>query len=128
MRQAYIGFANHISATAQETNATWPLFRIPYFELHAGQIRLQSGSEMVGCAYRVEPRDENDYLKFVNDNYEDSAMERHMSLYGNLNRLRPTGYTPNFTLIGPNGMTPDLVDRPVRWVAWQASPRKFCNL
>jgi hypothetical protein len=125
MRQSYVAFANLISATARETNATWPLFQIPYFELHAGQIRLQSGSEVVGCAYRVEPSDESDYLNFVTANHEDSAIEGHMTLYGNLNRLIRIGYTPNFTVIGPNGLTPDIIDRPIRWASWQASPRKF---
>lgn len=125
MRQTYISFANHISASARQTNATWPFFRIPYFELHAGQIRLQSGSEFVGCSYRVEPNDESDYLNFVTANHEDSVIESHMTLYGNLERLIRTGYTPNFTVFGPTGLTPDIIDRPIRWAFWQVSPRKF---
>ena len=80
---------------------------------------------MIGCAYRVEPSDESEYLKFVTANYEDSAVERHMSLYGNLNRLNKTGYTANYTILGPNGMMPDTLDRPIRWVNWQSSPRTF---
>ena len=45
MLQAFVGFAVHISSTAQDVNATWPFFRIPHFELHAAQVRLQSGVE-----------------------------------------------------------------------------------
>ena len=124
MRDAFVGFANHISTTALATNATWPLFRIPYFELHAGQVRLQSGVEYLGCQYMVDLKDKQAYLDFVTANYEDSVAEGHMTRYGNLDRLKPIGYTPNFTIPGAKGLIPDPIDPPVRSAIWQISPRK----
>ena len=126
MRDAFIGFANHISSTAADTNATWPLFRIPLFELHAGQVRLQSGVEYIGIQYLVEPKDEDEYLEFVTSNYEDSIAEGHLIRYGNMDRLKPVGYNPHFTVSGPNGLMNDTMDRPIRSVTWQVSPRTFC--
>lgn len=123
MRKLHSTLATQISSSARQANATWPIFRIPDFELLAGQIRLQSGAEFIGIAYRIEPSNEKEYLNFVDANYEDSVIERYMTLYGNLDRLKPIGYSPNFTVLGPNGLTPDIIDRPIRWVDWQSSPR-----
>jgi hypothetical protein len=104
------------------------MFRIPYYELHAAQVRLQSGVEYISCQYMVEAKDAQQYLNFVNANYEDSMVEGHMIRHGNLDRLIPIGYTPNFTLYGPTGFVPDpIVDRPIRSATWQLSPRK-CNV
>ena len=124
MRESYLGFANLISSSAQEANATWPMFRIPNYELHAGQVRLQSGTEVIGCSYLVESNDVEEYLKFVTANHEASLTEAHLTRYGNLDRLTPFGYTPNFTMITPDGIIPDKVDRPLRSATWQISPRK----
>lgn len=124
-RDAFVGFANHISSTAQDVNATWPIFRIPHYELHANQVVLQSGVEYIYCQYMVDSEDEDEYLDFVTANYEDSMVEAHMTHYGNLNRLTPVGYTPNFTTVGETGYVPDTVDRPIRSAMWQMSPRKF---
>jgi hypothetical protein len=124
MRDAYIGWANHISSTAQSLNATWPMVRIPDYELHAGQVRLQSGSEILGCSFVVESKDVDEYLKFVTANYEASVIEGHLTRYGNLDRLAPIGYTPNFTALTPDGLLlPDVVDRPQRLAFWHMSPR-----
>jgi hypothetical protein len=126
MREAFVGFANHISSTAEDVNATWPIFRIPHFELHAAQVRLQSGVEYIGCQYLVEPNDADEYLKFVTANYESSMVEGHMTRYGNLDRLIPIGYTPNFTVATPTGLYPDkVIDRPLRSATWQISPRTY---
>lgn len=128
MRDSYVGFANHVSSAAKHANATWPLFRIPDFEIHAGQVRLQSGSEFFGCSYLVESNDVDDYLEFVASNYEGSVKEGHLTRYGNLDRLSPIGYTPNFTTISPNGLIPDTVDRPSRLANWQISPRTLMSI
>ena len=125
MQETLVGFANHISSTAIDLNATWPLFRIPSFELHAGQARLQSGVEYLGCSYLVESKDATEYLAFVTTHYKDTVAEGHLMRYGNLDRLAPTGYTPNFTITGPTGPVPDIVDRPIRLPVWQVSPRTF---
>jgi hypothetical protein len=125
MRDAFVGFANHISSTAQDLNATWPFFRIPLYELHAGSVRVQSGVEYIYCQYMVDSKDTGEYLEFISANYEDSMVEAHMIRYGNLNRLTPIGYTPNFTTIDSTGFVPDTMDRPIRSAMWQMSPRKF---
>jgi hypothetical protein len=124
MRDAFVGFANLISSAAYHANATWPMFRVPDFELHAGQVRLESGAEIVAFTCFVEEKDTDEYLKFVDANYEDNVKEGHMILYGNLDRLTPIGYTPNFTLVGPNGFSLDTIDRPFRMPFWHLSPRK----
>jgi hypothetical protein len=125
MLGAFVGFANQISSTAQNFNATWPFFRIPLYELHAGNVRQQSGVEYIYCQYMVDSKDADQYLEFVTANYEDSIMEGHMALYGNLDRLTPIGYTPNFTANGAAGFVPDTMDRPIRSAMWQMSPRKL---
>ena len=124
MRAAFFGFANHISSTARDLNATWPLFRIPMYELHASQVRLQSGVEFLHCQYLIEANDAENYLKFVTANYEDSVAESHLARYGNLDRLTPTGYTPYFKVFGPSVTEADAMDRPIRSVMFQISPRK----
>jgi hypothetical protein len=123
MRHSYAGFANLISSAARRENATWPLFRIPDFELHAGEIRLQSQTEILACTNLIDPQDEAEYLNFVTENYVDSLNEGHMTLYGNLDRLVPFGYTPNFTTVGPDGFKPDTISQPYRSPFWQLSPR-----
>lgn len=124
MRDAFVGFANQISSAAQNLNATWPLFRIPRYELHAGNVRAQSGVEYIYCQYMIDSKDADQYLEFVGKNYEDSMKEGHMTFYGNLDRLTPIGYTPNFTERTSTGFVPDTVDRPIRSAMWQMSPRK----
>ena len=125
MRDAIVGFADHISSTAHDLNATWPFFRIPLYELHAGNVGIQSGMEYIYCLYIVDSKDAVEYLDFVTANYEDSMEEAHMIYYGNLDRITPIGYTPNFTSTGPTGFVPDTMDRPIRSALWQMSPRKF---
>lgn len=125
MQEAFIGFANHISSSARDANAKWPIFRIPLFELHAGQVRLQSGVEFIGIQYMIEPKDEDEYLEYVTTNYKDSIAEGHMIRYGNMDRLKPIGYTPHFTVSGSTGLINDTIDRPIRSATWQVSPRKF---
>ena len=128
MRDAFVGFAHHISSTAQDLNATWPMVRVPNYELHAGQVRLQSGAEIIAFSAFVEQNDEDEYLDFVTTNYEDNLKEGHLIRYGNLDRLIPVGYTPNFTIVGPNGFTPDTIDRTIRKPLWHLSPRKSCSV
>jgi hypothetical protein len=104
------------------------MFRIPDFELHAGYVRLQSGTEVTGLSILVESSDAEEYLKFVTANYEANVIEGHMTRFGNLDRLTPIGYTPNFTVITPDGsIVPDTVDRPLRSATWQLSPRMCHN-
>ena len=125
MRDAFVGLANLISSAAYHENATWPIFRVPDFELHAGQVRLQSGAEIVAFTSFVEEKDADAYLEFVGQNYQPYAKEGHMIRYGNLDRLTPIGYTPNFTLVGPSGFSPDAIKRPFRMPFWHLSPRKW---
>ena len=73
----------------------------------------------------VEPNEEEEYLDFVTANYEDSVIMGHMTRYGNLDRLTPIGYTPNFTTIGPTGCVPDPIDQAFRCAFWQLSPRMY---
>jgi hypothetical protein len=125
MRDALTGFANHISSSARQENATWPMYRLPDFELHAGSRRLEAGVEIVVFSPNVEPKDVEEYLEFVTANYEDVVNEAHMIRYGNTNRLNPVGYTPNFQLVGPTGYFPDPQSRQFRGPIWQLSPRKL---
>jgi len=124
MREAFDGFASLISASARRTNATWPMVRIPDYELHAGQVRRQSGAEIVTFRSFVEKEKNEEYLKFVTANYEENVKEGHMIRYGNLDRLTPIGYTPNYTLVGPTGFSLDTVNRDFRLPFWHLSPRK----
>lgn len=123
MRESFVGFANHISSSAQEANATWPFFLVPNFELHAGQVRLQSGTEIIACSMFVEASDAEGYLDFVSANYETTVKEAHIIRYGNLDRLFPIGYSPNYTIETADGLILDTVDRPFRLPIYQISPR-----
>jgi hypothetical protein len=125
MRRSHVGFANLISSAALRENATWPFFRIPDFEVHGGQMRLQSGSEAIGCINLVQPEEEDAYLQYVTENYEDSLKEGHMTAHGNLDRLITMGYAPNFTIVTPEGLEIDTTIRPYRSPFWQISPRTF---
>ena len=125
MRDALTSFANHISSSARQENATWPMYRLPDFELHAGNRRLEAGAEIFTLSSSVEPKDKDEYLEFVTANYEDALNEAHMIRYGNTDRIIPVGYTPNFQLVGPTGFFPDPQEQQVRGPLWQLSPRKF---
>jgi hypothetical protein len=83
---------------------------------------LETGTEAIGCSFLVELKDADEYLKFVSANYESSVIEGHMTRYGNLDRLTPINYTPNFTTITNE---PDAFDRPLRSATWHISPRKY---
>jgi hypothetical protein len=125
MKNAFVGYANHISSTAMDINATWPIFQIPQFELHTTPVRIQSGVEYISIQYMIEPKDAEPYLNFVTDHYVESYQEAHMIRYGNLNRLIPIGYTPNFTINHNGSLISDpIVQRPLRAPSWQISPRK----
>lgn len=128
IRNALHGFAEQISSSARRENATWPMYRLPDYEVHAGIRRLESGSELMRLSPFVEKKDEEEYLEFVTANYEDSVIEGHMILYGNTNRLNPVGYQPHFQSTGPNGFFPDPQDHDFpRGPFWQMSPRKsYC--
>lgn len=125
MREAFSGFANHISSSAEDINATWPLFDVPHFELHAANARAQSGVEYIGLQYYIEPQDGDSYLEFVTAHHESDMIESHMTRYGNLDRYIPVGYTPNFTIYGMSGTieSDPVKERPLRSVTWQISPR-----
>lgn len=127
LREALVGFAYHISSTARDINATWPMVRLPYYELHAGQVRLQSGIETIGFHSFVEPQDEEEYLEFVTANHEAFSLEGHMLCYGNLEHFTSVGYTPNFTTLSSNGYVVDDVDRQLRSPFWHFSPRTFVS-
>ena len=125
MRQSFVAYATHISSTAIDVNATWPMYRIPRYELHSGQFRLETGVEYIYCNYLVDSNDTDAYLKFVTAQYEDSMVEAHMTRYRNTDRLNPIGYTPSFKIFSANGTVPDTMERPIRSALWQISPRKF---
>lgn len=125
MRDSLAGFAGHVSSYAHSANATWPMVRLPDFELHAGSRRLAAGAEIFTFNSFIEEKDQEEYLKFIDANYLDAVNEGHLIRYGNTSRLAPIGYTPNFTLIGPTGFLPDLEQRQLRGPSWQLSPRKY---
>lgn len=125
MRNALSSFADQISSSARKANATWPMYRLPDFELHAGNRRLEAGAEIVSHFCFVEKKDEKEYLEFVTASHEDALNEAHMIRYGNTDRVNPVGYTSNFQLVGPNGFFPDPQDRQFRGPLWQLSPRKL---
>jgi hypothetical protein len=118
-----IGFANLISSLARATNATWPMVRVPDYDVHARQLQLLTGGELTGFQPFIEPKDEEAYLEFVTANYEDVIKEEHLNHFGNLDRLDPIGYTPNFTLNGTNEFVPDTTNRAIRMPFWYISPR-----
>jgi hypothetical protein len=125
MHETIIAFAHIISSSGKATNTTWPLIRVPDFEVHAAQMRKLTGAETIGFLPFVEPKDEEAYLEFISANYEEVVKEAHMVRFGNLNRLTPIGYSPNFTLFGPDGIFPDPVtNRTIRMPFWYQSPRK----
>jgi hypothetical protein len=123
MQESYSGFANLISDSAKAVNATWPNFTIPNFELHAENVRLQAGTEVLSFTMYVKPEEEDSYLEYVGENYEAAIKEGHLIRYGNLDRLDPVYYHPYFTVVGPEGLVPDTMERVFRGVLWQFSPR-----
>ena len=71
----------------------------------------------------VEASDAEGYLDFVSANYETTVKEAHIIRYGNLDRLFPIGYSPNYTIETADGLILDTVDRPFRLPVYQISPR-----
>jgi hypothetical protein len=125
IRDAYVTFCNFYSQSAYDVNATWPLYSLPNFELHASNIVKIQGTELLLIVQRIKDEDATDALEYVNNHYEKWTMEGHLTRYGNLDRLNPVDYHPFFTLLTPEGYIPDPVNRSDHYGVWQFSPRKY---
>ena len=125
MRDALFSFANFFSQYAYGNGEKWPLASLPNYELHASTVLKQSGMELLSITQSVKDNDKSDALQYVDENYERWVFEGHMMRYGNLDRLTPIKYQPNFTVVTAEGFVPDPVQRDMHYALWQFSPRKF---
>jgi hypothetical protein len=125
IRHAYVTFCNFYSQSAYDANATWPMYSLPNFELHASNIVKIQGTELLLIIQRIKDEDATDALEYVNNHYEKWTMEGHLTRYGNLDRLNPVDYHPYFTLLTPEGRIPDSVNRSDHFGLWQFSPRTY---
>jgi hypothetical protein len=125
IRDAYITFCNFYSQSAYDVNATWPMYSLPNFELHASNIVKIQGTELLLIMQRIKDEDATDALEYVNNHYENWTIEGHLTRYGNLDRLNPVDYHPYFTLLTPEGRIPDPINRSVHYGMWQFSPRTY---
>ena len=125
MRDALFAFANFFSQSAYDVGAKWPIYSLPNYELHANSVLKQSGMEILSVTQYVKDSDKSTALKYVDENYERWVYEGHMTRYGNLDRLTPIKYQPNFTIVTAEGFIPDPVQRDIHYGLWQFTPRKF---
>lgn len=108
IRQAYISFANSLTAGAIETNATWPFYNMPSFELHAQDMLLQSRTEVVMIAHVVTHEQRPKYEAWATEHYEQMVNDAHMIRSGNLDRLSPVAYQPYITQLTAEGLILDI--------------------
>jgi hypothetical protein len=130
MRDGFVSFCSFYSQSAYEVNATWPIYALPNFEAHAGNMMKQTGVEILKVAHYIKDVDAKAALEYANQNYERWFVEGHMTRYGNLNRLNATktNYHPYFTLHDHNGTrVPDEVQREKHYALWEYSPRTYAN-
>jgi hypothetical protein len=127
MRDGFVSFCSFYSQSAYEANATWPLYALPNFEAHAGNMMKQTGVEILNMIHYIKDVDATASLEYANRNYERWFVESHLTRYGNLNRLNATNYHPFFTVINEEGRVPDPVQREQRYAIWEYSPRKYTN-
>jgi hypothetical protein len=115
IRDAYTTFCNFVSESAFIANATWPLYSLPHFEMHASNIVKIQGTEFLLIVQRIKDQDAAAALEYVDDHYEKWIMEGHLHRYGNLDRLSPVNYQPFFTILTPEGRIPDPINRSDHW-------------
>jgi hypothetical protein len=125
MHDSHKEFCDLISSAAQGAKATWPLFHLPEYELHAGNLRKQCGAEAISIVTRVKDEDAAAALQYVSSHYESWVKESHMTRYGNLDRLNSVGFHPTFTVLGATGFEPDTANRSLHHGIWQSSPRTY---
>jgi hypothetical protein len=124
MQDSLRSFADLYSQSAYVVNATWPLFVLPNFEIHANAVRKQAGLEILYIINRFKDKDVAAALDYVNKSYEGWVYESHMRRYGNLDRLLPVGYHPYLTILTQEGLVPDTVQRDEHYSSVAYSPRK----
>jgi hypothetical protein len=128
VRDAYVTFCNFFSQSAYDVNATWPLFSLPNFELHARSILKIQGTEILVVTQSIKDEDAPAALEYVNTHHEKWATEGHLTRYGNLDRLNKINYHPYFTVTTREGMRiPDTEKRERHYAVWQSSPRTYAG-
>ena len=116
MRVGLKALSNSITSTSDVLNATWPFFVPPHFETQASDIITQTRIELISMANYVDHQDRGAFESFTTANYEEWVREAHMVRYGNLDLLKPFGFSPNisqFEFTG-NSQRPKKVKAPAR--------------
>jgi hypothetical protein len=121
VRQGYRQLADAITAGAQASNASWPFYTVPSFEYYARNFFIQSKAERVGFRPLVRADQVEEWLDYADARYQDVYRESHMMRYGNMDRLKPTGYKKFISRQTPDGPLPD-IERDFYFPTYQASP------
>jgi len=112
-----------MTAGAMADSATWPAYRMPFYESYAANFLASSPAERLSFRPLVKRADVTAWIAFANATYQRAFQEGHMIKYGNLNRLNPMGYKPFISQQIPDkGFVPDDPDRDMYFPTFEASP------
>ena len=122
MRDSFRGVANAITIDSLRTNATWPYYTTPYYELYAGRALAQSNAEIAAYFCVVQPEDREKWGNYSAEHLTEWAHAGHMIKYGNLDKLNETNFIADMRKRVPEvGFIPD-DEWYEYWPMWLYSP------
>jgi hypothetical protein len=122
MRDSFRAVTNAITADAIRTNATWPYYTNPYYEMYAGNALVQSNAEIAAYFCLVEAKDREEWGNYSADHLAEWAHAGHRIKYGNLNRLNESNFIPDMRKRNPEGIFIPDDEWYEYWPMWLYSP------
>jgi hypothetical protein len=122
MRDAFRVVADVVTADAVRTNATFPFYTNPFWEVYAGKALQQSNAEIACFFCKVQPKDREEWGNYSMDHLTEWAHAGHMTKYGNLNRLNESNFIADIRKKNPEGIFVPDDEWYEYWPMWLYSP------
>lgn len=122
--EGFLAMSNSMTGYAQQTNSTWPFVALKYFEMYGANLRKQSLIEAFWIAHRVEHEDKEEFLEWIDKNYEEEVAESFEIDPSTYQYFEGGEYHPYFHVKTDEGFVED-VDRPEYYPLYQQSPAQF---
>jgi hypothetical protein len=121
MRDSFRAVTDSITVNALQTNATWPYYTTPFYEVYAGKALAQSRAEIAAHFCLVRQEDREKWGNYSAEHLIEWAHAGHMTKYGNLDRLNETNFIAEMRKPTAEGFIPD-DDWYEYWPMWLYSP------
>ena len=77
---------------------------MPKYDIQGQNFLAQTGAEFTGFHLAIKRGEEDAWIRFANETYEEWVEEGHILKYGSLDRLAQEGYKPFISKAGPDGL------------------------